>query len=108
MAVGTSWGGLSANSTASHIHGPSGPFPSSAGVLYPLNPTYTTVGVIILHIPTDGRYAGPEWQINPVNIVSSGLLPRGEAGPPGIVLDLVAADPADPEVTRVGMPEIPA
>src|ERR1051326_3669389 len=46
-------------------------------------PTYTTAGVNVLHIPTDGRYAGPEWQINPMNIVSAGLLPRGETGPPG-------------------------
>jgi len=37
------WSGLSADSTASHIHGP-GASGVSAGVLYPLNPTYTTVG----------------------------------------------------------------
>jgi hypothetical protein len=37
------WSGLSADSTASHIHGPAAPGVST-GVLYPLNPTYTTVG----------------------------------------------------------------
>src|SRR2546429_2334731 len=37
------WSGLSADSIASHIHGP-GASGVSAGVLYPLNPTYTTVG----------------------------------------------------------------
>jgi hypothetical protein len=38
-----SWTGLSADSTASHIHGPAAPGVST-GVLYPLDPTYTTVG----------------------------------------------------------------
>jgi hypothetical protein len=46
-------------------------------------PTYSTVGVIVLRIPTDGRYTGLEWQTTPINIVSSGLLPRGETGPAG-------------------------
>jgi hypothetical protein len=39
--------------------------------------------VIVLRVPTDGRYAGQEWQINPINIVSSGLLPRGDTGAVG-------------------------
>jgi hypothetical protein len=38
------WSGLSAPANNAHIHGPSGPFPDSAGVLYPLQPTYTTMG----------------------------------------------------------------
>lgn len=37
------WSGLSADSTASHIHGPAAPG-SPAGVLYPTSPTYTAVG----------------------------------------------------------------
>ena len=37
------WSGLSADSTASHIHGPAAPGVSTS-VLYPLNPTYTQVG----------------------------------------------------------------
>lgn len=47
-------------------------------------PSYTTVGVIVLRIPTDARYAGQEWQTNPIHIVSAGLLPRGEPGPGGL------------------------
>jgi len=46
-------------------------------------PSQTTGGVIVLRIPLDGRYAGQEWQINAINIVSSDLLPRGETGPAG-------------------------
>jgi hypothetical protein len=46
-------------------------------------PSYGTTGVIVFRIPSDGRYAGQEWQINPINIVSPGLLPRGEMGPTG-------------------------
>jgi Collagen triple helix repeat (20 copies) len=46
-------------------------------------PSYTTVGVIVLRIPTDGRYGGQEWQTSPLNIVSAGLLPRGDTGPAG-------------------------
>jgi hypothetical protein len=46
-------------------------------------PSYTTVGVIVLRIPTDGRYAGQEWQISPINIVDASLLPRGDTGPTG-------------------------
>ena len=46
-------------------------------------PSYTTVGVIVLRIPSDGRYAGQEWQTTPINIASAGLLPRGETGPAG-------------------------
>lgn len=46
-------------------------------------PSYTTTGVIVLRIPSDGRYASQEWQINPINIVSPDLLPRGEIGPTG-------------------------
>jgi Collagen triple helix repeat (20 copies) len=46
-------------------------------------PSYTTIGVIVFRIPSDGRYAGQEWQVNPINIVSPGLLPRGETGPTG-------------------------
>jgi hypothetical protein len=45
------WSGLSANSTAAHIHGPGAPG-VPAGVLYPLNPTYTTVG------GTSGTFSG--------------------------------------------------
>jgi hypothetical protein len=46
-------------------------------------PTYTTVGSIVLRIPADGRYAGAEWQINTINIVAAGFLPRGDTGPAG-------------------------
>ncbi|MBV8730815.1 MAG: tail fiber domain-containing protein, partial [Acidobacteriia bacterium] len=46
-------------------------------------PSYATTGVAVLRIPTDGRYAGQEWQINPINIVSPDLLPRGDMGPTG-------------------------
>lgn len=28
-------------------------------------PTYATVGVVVLRIPTDGRYTGQEWQTTP-------------------------------------------
>lgn len=38
------WSGLSANANNAHIHGPSGPDPAFAGVLYGLSPTYTTLG----------------------------------------------------------------
>lgn len=50
------WSGLSADSTASHIHGPSGPFPASAGVLYFLSSpaTHTTTGAGI----TSGTISG--------------------------------------------------
>ncbi|MBV9746921.1 MAG: collagen-like protein, partial [Acidobacteriia bacterium] len=46
-------------------------------------PSYATAGVAVLRIPTDGRYAGQEWQVNPINIVSADLLPRGDVGPAG-------------------------
>ena len=46
-------------------------------------PTSATVGVIVLHLPDNRRYAGQGWQINPINIVHAGLLPRGERGPAG-------------------------
>jgi hypothetical protein len=38
------WSGLSAPANNAHIHGPSAPFPATAGVLYGLAPTYTTLG----------------------------------------------------------------
>ena len=40
-----SFSGLSAPSTAAHIHGPSGPFPASAGVIYGLGGTAIPLGV---------------------------------------------------------------
>jgi len=46
-------------------------------------PSYTAVGVVVSHMPVDERYAGKEWVVTPVNIVSAGLLPRGETGPQG-------------------------
>jgi hypothetical protein len=36
LTLNGSFSGLSGNATLAHIHGPSGPFPSSAGVLYDL------------------------------------------------------------------------
>ncbi len=47
------WSGLSADSIASHIHGPAA-VGASTGVLYPLDPTYTTVGTGI----RSGTFAG--------------------------------------------------
>jgi hypothetical protein len=39
------WGGLSANANNAHIHGPSDPFPDTAGVIYDLvGPGYTALG----------------------------------------------------------------
>jgi hypothetical protein len=38
------YSGLSGNASAAHIHGPSGPLPGSAGVLYGLNPTFVSTG----------------------------------------------------------------
>ena len=38
------YSGLSGNVSGAHIHGPSGPLPGSAGVLYGLNPTFVTTG----------------------------------------------------------------
>lgn len=39
------WSGLSAPANNAHIHGPSAPFPATAGVLYDLvGPGYTTLG----------------------------------------------------------------
>ncbi len=38
------YSGLSGNVSAAHIHGPSGPLPGSAGVLYGLNPTFVSTG----------------------------------------------------------------
>jgi hypothetical protein len=61
-------------------------WPALESVAVPLNirpPSYTTVGVIVLRVPIDGRYAGQEWQTSPINVVSAGLLPRGDLGPPG-------------------------
>ena len=46
-------------------------------------PTYTAGGVIVLRIPTDGRYAGQEWQITPINLVTADLMPQGEKGATG-------------------------
>src|SRR5262249_20718508 len=40
-------------------------------------------GDIVLKIAADGRFAGREWQVNAINVVSAGFLPRDEAGPPG-------------------------
>jgi len=34
-------------------------------------PSYSAVGLVVLRIPTDGRYAGNEWQINPINVVAA-------------------------------------
>jgi hypothetical protein len=64
-------------------HGVDQVWPALEGVAVSLQarpPSYSTVGVIVLRVPTDGRYGGQEWQINVLNIVSSGLLPRGETG----------------------------
>ena len=61
-------------------------WPALESVAVSLNirpPSYTTVGLAVLRIPTDGRYAGEEWQITPINIVPADLLPRGETGPTG-------------------------
>jgi hypothetical protein len=61
-------------------------WPALESVAVPLKATaasYTTVGLIVLRVPTDGRYGGQEWQTNPLNIVSAGLLPRGDIGPAG-------------------------
>ena len=39
------WSGLSAPANNAHIHGPSGPFPETAGVIYDLiGPGYTAIG----------------------------------------------------------------
>ncbi len=38
------WSGLSAPSSNAHIHGPSGLFPETAGVIYGLSPDFTTLG----------------------------------------------------------------
>jgi hypothetical protein len=40
-------------------------------------------GDVVLRIPVDERYAGLEWQVNPINIVTADLMPRGEKGPAG-------------------------
>jgi hypothetical protein len=40
-------------------------------------PTYGTVGIVALHVPADGRFGGQEWQITPISIVDSLLLPLG-------------------------------
>ena len=56
----------------------------SVGVALQIRPpTYTAGGVIVLRIPTDGRYAGQEWQISPINLVTADLMPRGEKGATG-------------------------
>ncbi|HXJ55197.1 MAG TPA: CHRD domain-containing protein [Verrucomicrobiae bacterium] len=38
MTINGTFSGLSGNSTAAHIHGPSGPFPASASVIYDFTP----------------------------------------------------------------------
>src|ERR1035441_7348638 len=56
----------------------------SVGVALQIRPpSYTAGGVIVLRIPTDGRYAGQEWQISPMNLVTADLMPRGEKGATG-------------------------
>jgi len=69
-----SYSGLSANSTAAHIHGPSGPFPASAGVIYglggpviPLNVMGGTINGSVNLIPLQaGAYTVQE-QIDDLN-----------------------------------------
>jgi YVTN family beta-propeller protein len=88
LSLSGSFSGLSANSSAAHIHGPSGPFPATAGVLYNLAGLATLGG-------TAGSFAGSvtlapiggytvaqqiadlnanQWYIN----VHSGAFPGGE------------------------------
>jgi hypothetical protein len=60
------------------------PASESIGVSVQIRPpSRTSGGVIVLHVPADGRYTGQEWQINPINIVDADLMPRGEKGPTG-------------------------
>lgn len=51
--TGGSYSGLTTASSAAHIHGPSGPYPASAGVLYNLG----TLGAITLG-STSGTFSG--------------------------------------------------
>jgi hypothetical protein len=76
------------NPVALVYQGPDRVWPALESVAVALNirpPSSTTVGVIVLRIPMDGRYTGQEWQTNPINIVSAGLSPRGDSGPTGPV-----------------------
>uniref|UniRef100_Q025H2 Collagen triple helix repeat n=1 Tax=Solibacter usitatus (strain Ellin6076) TaxID=234267 RepID=Q025H2_SOLUE len=85
------------NPVALVYQGPNRVWTALESVAVPLNirpPTSTTVGVIVLRIPMDGRYAGQEWQTNPINIVGAGLLPRGDTGPAGAT---GAAGPTGPQ-----------
>jgi hypothetical protein len=84
------WSGLSAPANNAHIHGPSAPFPATAGVLYGLAPTYTTLGDTFGTISgtlelTDGtagyslsdqllQLENGEWYIN----IHSSAFPGGE------------------------------
>jgi len=59
-------------------------------------PTYTTIGAMVLRIPTDGRYSGFEWQLNVINIVGPDLMPRGDPGPTGLAGVAGAIGPEGP------------
>ena len=52
LTLSGSFSGLSANANNAHIHGPSGPFPASAGVIYNLGNTVIPLG------GTSGTIAG--------------------------------------------------
>ncbi len=60
-------------------------------------PTRMTSGAIVLRVPSDGRYAGAEWQVNPIHIVTADLRPRGEKGETG---DSGPAGPQGPQGVR--------
>jgi len=57
--------------------GPEQEWPAWETVLVPLQirpPTNRTLGMVVLRIDTNGRFAGPEWQITRINIVDSAPL----------------------------------
>ena len=66
MTISGTFSGLSANSTAAHIHGPAGPLPAQAGVLYDFTPSG-------LNLATLGSTSGG---ING----TFGLVPKGTGG----------------------------
>jgi hypothetical protein len=46
-------------------------------------PSYTTTGVIVFRIPSDGRYAGQEWQVNPIILLARVCCLEAKSAPPG-------------------------
>jgi hypothetical protein len=53
-------------------------WPSSDSISVPLQirpPTHGPLGLVALHVPTDGRFGKLEWQITPIEILDSSGLP---------------------------------